>query len=480
MLKEYSRLLQRSLFVSDLLFIAIGWIGAYFIRFGLLHDGSPYAIRPIAVRLLNAPEGPPALDAYLSILPGVMLIWSAVFVLSGLYGGSRAQRLPSLIFAVLKAAALGLGAVLVGLFFYRTFSFSRLHMLLFGTLTIVLMVGARIVLYYFVRRARQQGKYVRRVVIIGAGKTGRRLAQTFHHYPWIGLDVVGFFDDRPVEDVPYLGTTADVVDVLDKMEEEGAPVSYVYIALPLSASPRIEELVNTLARRLAHVFLVPDLFHLDIINSRITDIDGMPVIHLIDETPFEFRRGMKRAMDIAFSATFLLLAAPIMMLIAIGVKLSSPGPVFYKQQRMGLNGLTFDMLKFRSMPVDAEKSSGPVWAKSGESRATPFGSFLRRTSLDELPQFINVLKGDMSVVGPRPERPIFIREFGDRVPRYMLRHKMKAGITGWAQVHGWRGDTSIERRIEYDLYYIQNWSLKLDIKIMFMTLWKGFVNENAY
>jgi putative colanic acid biosysnthesis UDP-glucose lipid carrier transferase len=162
------------------------------------------------------------------------------------------------------------------------------------------------------------------------------------------------------------------------------------------------------------------------------------------------------------------------------VKLSSPGPVFYRQQRMGLNGKTFDMLKFRSMPVDAESGTGAVWAQPGERRATPVGAFLRRTSLDELPQFINVLLGDMSVVGPRPERPVFIEEFKERVPHYMLRHKVKAGITGWAQVNGWRGNTSIEKRIEYDLYYIQNWSLSLDLKIMWMTLWKGFVHENAY
>ncbi|MEX0747787.1 MAG: exopolysaccharide biosynthesis polyprenyl glycosylphosphotransferase, partial [Rhodothermales bacterium] len=176
----------------------------------------------------------------------------------------------------------------------------------------------------------------------------------------------------------------------------------------------------------------------------------------------------------------LLVTVPVFLLIAATVKLSSSGPIFYRQRRMGLNGVTFDMLKFRSMPVNAEEESGPVWARPGESRATAVGRLLRRTSLDELPQFLNVLKGDMSVVGPRPERPVFIESFKERVPRYMLRHKTKAGITGWAQVHGWRGNTSIEKRIEYDLYYIQNWSLKLDVKIMIMTVWSGFFNRNAY
>jgi exopolysaccharide biosynthesis polyprenyl glycosylphosphotransferase len=184
--------------------------------------------------------------------------------------------------------------------------------------------------------------------------------------------------------------------------------------------------------------------------------------------------------DIAFSLLVIIVLSPFLLLISLLVKLSSSGPVFYRQTRMGLNGHTFEMLKFRSMPVDVEANTGPVWASKGEARATKVGGFLRRTSLDELPQFLNVLKGDMSVVGPRPERPYFIEDFKERVPKYMLRHKMKAGITGWAQVHGLRGNTSIEKRIEYDLYYIQNWSVSLDIKIMFMTIWTGFVSRNAY
>jgi putative colanic acid biosynthesis UDP-glucose lipid carrier transferase len=180
------------------------------------------------------------------------------------------------------------------------------------------------------------------------------------------------------------------------------------------------------------------------------------------------------------SLTILILASPLLLIIAAAVKLSSPGPVVYRQERMGLNGATFEMLKFRSMPVDAERESGAVWATPGESRATRVGAFLRRTSLDELPQFFNVLKGDMSVVGPRPERPVFIKEFRESLPFYMLRHKTKAGITGWAQVNGWRGNTSLEKRIEYDLYYIQHWSFQFDLKIIWLTVIRGFVDKNAY
>ncbi|GIV59887.1 undecaprenyl-phosphate glucose phosphotransferase [Rhodocaloribacter litoris] len=468
MLQEQSRLFQRLLFFADFVLVAVGWIAAFFIRFDLLR----------VLGVLPPPEVPP-FSRYLGFLPWVLLVSSFVFWASGLYAPDRAQRLTRLIYSVAKAVGLGLLVLAATLSFYRDLYFSRLHMILFGMITPSLMVALRIALYAALRRARQRGKYRRRVLIVGAGKVGRRLEQAFRQYPWMGFEVVGFLDDHKTGP-DILGTTGEAAALVDRYEAAGTPIHYVYLALPLTAAARIEHLTNALSTRLAHVCLVPDLFQFNILNSRVTDVDGLPVIHLIDEAPMEFRRFLKRVVDVVFSATVLVLAAPLMLVIAVAVKLSSPGPVFYRQERMGLNGHTFQMLKFRSMPVDAEAKTGAVWARPGEDRATPVGKFLRRTSLDELPQFINVLKGDMSVVGPRPERPVFIEQFRERVPGYMLRHKVKAGITGWAQVNGWRGDTSLEKRIEYDLYYIQHWSLKFDFKIMLMTLWKGFVNENAY
>jgi putative colanic acid biosynthesis UDP-glucose lipid carrier transferase len=352
-------------------------------------------------------------------------------------------------------------------------------MVFFGAITPALMVALRLSLYAVLQRGRALGKYRRRVLIVGAGSVGRRLQAAFEQYPWMGLELVGFLDDTK-SGTDILGPTERIADLLDDSERSGHPIDYVYVALPLSAAQRIEDIFSAMSTRLAHAFLVPDLFQFDILNSRVTDIDGLPVIHVIDEAPLDFRRAVKRAIDVVFSGVFLVVASPVLIAIAIAVKLSSPGPVLFRQERMGLNGQRFNMLKFRSMPVNAEAETGAVWATQGENRATRVGAFLRRTSLDELPQFINVLRGDMSVVGPRPERPVFIDSFRDRVPRYMLRHKMKAGITGWAQVNGWRGDTSIEKRIEHDLFYIQHWSLRLDLKIMLMTVWKGFVHENAY
>lgn len=479
MLRERSLLLQRLLFGLDVVLIGVAWVVAWFIRFDLL----------------PAAEHPP-LARYLGFLPAVLVIWSLVFLLSGLYQTRRAQRLTLVIYSVSRAIFLGLIASLAATFFYRQFFFSRLHMVIFGVLSSMFLVGLRSLIYIFLRRARQQGRNIRRVLIVGAGKAGARLAQAFAHYPWMGFNVVGFLDDRPNIDLtslfqgkvdhghgppPVLGSVDSIGDILTDFEENGRKIDLIYAALPLSASGKIEDIANAATAHTAHMCLVPDIFQLDLLlNSRVSDVDGLPVIHLLDEAPFDIRQVVKRVVDVAFSLLALLLLSPLLLAIAIAVKLSSPGPVFYRQERMGLNGQTFTILKFRSMPVNAESKTGAVWAQEGENRATRIGAFLRKTSLDELPQFINVLKGDMSVVGPRPERPVLIEGFRHEIPGYMLRHKMKAGITGWAQVNGWRGNTSLEKRIQYDLYYIQNWSLWLDVKIMILTVIRGFVHKNAY
>ncbi len=475
MLRERSQALQRLLFGADLLLIAVAWAVAWTIRFEVM---DPPQFVPLAV--------------YMRFLPAVLVLWSAAFVLSGLYQTRRAQRLPLVVFGVARAVVMGISVSVAATFFYREFLFSRVHMLLFGVISSGLLAALRLSIYVVLRRARQAGKNVRRVLIVGAGRAGQRLERAFRHYPWMGFEVVGFLDDRgpgvPAEPrdpfYPDAGGSPDVIghvdEIGDVMDRLGG-IDMVYAALPLSAANKIEAVAEACSVRTAHLCLVPDLFGLDLLlNSRVSDVDGLPVIHLLDEAAFDVRQVFKRALDIAFSAVAVVGLSPILLAIAAAVKLSSPGPVFYRQERMGLNGRTFGMLKFRSMPVDAEAGTGAVWSRPGETRATPVGAFLRRTSLDELPQFLNVLRGDMSVVGPRPERPVLIEGFRHEIPGYMLRHKMKAGITGWAQVNGWRGDTSLRKRIEYDLYYIQNWSLWFDVRIMWMTLFKGFVHENAH
>ncbi len=465
MLQEQSRLFQQLLFAADMVLTGVCWVAAYYLRFEVLASWP-----------LPLPEWLPV-GRYLAFLPWILIVAAIVFWASGLYVPDRAQRLTRLVLSVGKAVGIALIVLMAFLSLYRDFYVSRLTIIVFACLTPVLMMALRMLLYLFVRRARHQGRYLRRVLIVGAGVTGRRLEQSFAAYPWMGMSVVGFVDDHKVGEPGVLGTTADVVRLVDQAER---PIDYVYIALPLTAARRIEALLEELSTRLVHVCLVPDLLQHDIINSRISEVDGMPILHLIDEAPIDFRRVMKRVSDVVFSLLVLLVTSPLLVVIAAAVRFTSPGPALYRQERMSLNGHRFMMLKFRSMPEGIEKGSGAVWAKEGEDRATPLGRLLRRTSLDELPQFLNVLKGDMSVVGPRPERPVFIDQFKGYVPRYMLRHKMKAGITGWAQVNGWRGNTSLKKRIQYDLYYIQNWSLALDLKIVVLTIWKGFVHRNAY
>jgi Undecaprenyl-phosphate glucose phosphotransferase len=254
----------------------------------------------------------------------------------------------------------------------------------------------------------------------------------------------------------------------------------VLIALPASRNRELEQLLDSLADETLDVRIVPDVLRHVTLSCDIEDFNGLPIVRLNDSPLVGWGALTKRVTDVVLSATALVVLSPLLGLLAALVKLTSPGPVLFVQERMGLDGRSFPMLKFRSMRSDAESTSGPVWAQAADNRRTAFGTLLRKTSLDELPQLYNVLRGDMALVGPRPERPVFVSQFRNQIPHYMLRHKVKAGITGWAQVNGWRGNTSLDRRIECDLFYIRNWSYALDLKILAMTLWKGFVNENAY
>jgi putative colanic acid biosynthesis UDP-glucose lipid carrier transferase len=258
------------------------------------------------------------------------------------------------------------------------------------------------------------------------------------------------------------------------------PMQTVIIALPYKNFSWIESNLEAIANQVPDVKLLPDLMKLTKLAAGIELISGVPVISVHDSPLAGVQSIFKRMVDICGALFALLVFSPVMFVVSVLVPLSSPGPVFYRQERMGLDGRTFMMLKFRSMPVDAEKKTGAVFASAADGRATWLGKFLRKTSLDELPQFFNVLKGDMSLVGPRPERPVFVNDFRRKIPGYFLRHKVKAGITGWAQVNGWRGDTSIEKRIECDLYYIQNWSLWFDFRILLLTFVRGFIHKNAY
>ena len=330
---------------------------------------------------------------------------------------------------------------------------------------------------------RAKGYNVRAVAIVGTGKLGQRLGSTLVDNPWMGMKVEGFYDDAFAGSVTVgkkgsvFETMGDLACLVDRARR--GYIDRVFITLSMKEEERFQKLLAELTETTVSVHLIPDVFVFELLHARTERINGLPSISLYDTPMFGINRIAKGIMDRTLAFLILLGISPILLALAIGVKMSSPGPVFYRQERVSLNGKPFGMLKFRSMPVDTEKA-GVQWGGAASKATTRFGQFIRKTSLDELPQFINVLKGEMSIVGPRPERTVFVDKFRKEIPRYMQKHMVKAGITGWAQINGWRGDTDLAKRIEYDLHYINNWSIWLDIKIIFLTFYKGFVNENAY
>ena len=357
------------------------------------------------------------------------------------------------------------GLLLLWLFVFKASQdFSRIWFMLWAAGAMMLLWLERLGIYLFLRALRQRGFNLRHVALVGSGPAAENLKQRLDNAGWSGYNIA---------------LTIPSADLMSLEQLAEATVDEVWLALPLSDETAIKNALHALRHSTAAIRFAPDMFTLRLINHGVSDVLGVPMFDLSTTPMTGMNQLVKWLEDKILSSLILLMISPLMILLALGVKLTSPGPVFYRQERVGLNNKPFHMLKFRSMPVDTEKS-GVQWGGSAAKATTRFGQFIRKTSLDELPQFLNVLKGDMSIVGPRPERPMFVEQFKEEIPDYMKKHMVKAGITGWAQVHGWRGDTDLKTRIEYDLYYIENWSLWLDLKIVVMTVFKGFVNKNAY
>ena len=466
MLRKHSKVFENLLLLADLATVAVCWLGAYGFRFFL--DPIP------------APRGIPALRPYLLLLLPMLLIWPVVFRVFGLYRPRRIGTRLGEIADIAKACSASV-LVLIGLtFFVREFEFSRLVLLYFWALSIAGLSLVRGAFRESLRFVRRRGYNLRFAVLVGWGDVAAEVVRRLGAHPELGIRMRGCFLDPAVGvaapgDLSVLGPPEALPQFL---REEGA--DHVFVALPLEASTRLPEILKGLDDAIVDVRVVPDFSRYMNLNGGIEEFEGLPFICLQGSLVYGWDRVAKRSLDVMVAGCLLVLLSPLLVLIAALLKLTSSGPVLYRQERMGLDGRTFSMLKFRSMRAGAEDASGPVWAQAGDARRTPIGAFLRATSVDELPQLWNVFTGDMSLVGPRPERPVFIQDFRTRIPRYMLRHTVKAGITGWAQVNGWRGDTSIEKRIECDLYYIEHWSLWFDLKILWLTLWKGLVSRNAY
>ncbi len=447
----------------DLALTALAWVGSYAVRFG---------------GWLPVTKDTPDFGLCLRNLPLVLVLAAVAYRLAGQYLVHRLRRFREEMAAVIKGAALLSLLVMATTFYTHDPYESRGTMVLFTGLTAGAMLAVRRLTWEAVRKLRRRGYNQSLALIVGTGRVARKTARALRSASWMGIRTAGFVEDLPsrwTSDLPILGTTADLPALVEKHG-----IGHVFIALPFNRHAEARKVFDTLAQEFVEVRLVLDVPDLAGLSLTTANLDGLPVIGLRESPHFGLNLVVKRAMDVVLSAVGLVVLSPLLAVIAAAVKLSSPGPVFYRQERCGLNGKPFAMLKFRTMRTDAERQTGPVWAVKDDPRRTWLGAFLRRSSLDELPQLINVLRGDMSLVGPRPERPVFIREFRETIPNYMARHCVKAGITGWAQVHGWRGNTSLRKRLQYDLYYITHWSPFLDVRILWLTLFRGLLHRNAY
>jgi putative colanic acid biosynthesis UDP-glucose lipid carrier transferase len=450
---------------------------------GILRLADPLV--PVIVGLIAYGFHPgiwPVPEQYLLFIGAGAVTISALFPLLRLYdpqrGVSLTEELRRLVLAWAVLAALAGGTIFAT---KMGDAFSRIWVGTWLTGGLVATVAVRVSVRLVLRRLRERGRNLRHIAIVGAGTLGRTIAERLRDAPWAGFNVVAFYDDDPAKEGTVVAGTkvAGSADrIADDVKRGG--IDQVWIALPLRADLRIRAVLAELQTETVEVRFVPDIYNFTLLHHSMTEIAGLAVINLTDSPLHGVNAVAKALEDLLLAAIFVVLASPLMLAIAIGVKRSSPGPVFYRQERVTWNGERFSMLKFRTMPAGVEADSGPVWANPAQQRATPFGAFLRRWSLDELPQFINVLRGDMSIVGPRPERPEFVARFRQEIPGYMQKHLVKAGITGWAQVNDLRGDTDLRARIQYDLYYIENWSVWFDLRIIAMTIGHVIKSRNAY
>jgi exopolysaccharide biosynthesis polyprenyl glycosylphosphotransferase len=488
--RSRSDLLEPTIYmVVDALMLVAAFSLTYWLRF---HSG-----------LILVPLGIPPLGPYLVASLVIVLVFLGIFYTQGLYadrGGRRAERDFVELF---RGVVLGSLLVLALTFFFRAMTFSRWFYGLFFWFSWIFLCGGRVLARRILARVLHRGMRRTRILLVGDNPMRGRLLRMIRELPGLALEPVGWLglpgeedagpahepaasaalldaDGRPREHqpapmIPRLGTIDEVREIVG---EHG--IDRVVLTLRFDQLPLITRTAASLANLTTDVQWVPDLFELHTSKLRLREIAGIPFISVREVALSGADRIVKRTFDIVLSLLALIVLAPVLAGLALAVKFSSAGPVLYRQARIGRDGQEFDMLKFRTMRTDAEAVTGPVWTTENDPRVTPIGRVLRRWSLDELPQFWNVLRGDMSLVGPRPERKVFVEQFSETMPRYFERHRVKSGLTGWAQVNGLRGNTSVEDRTVYDLHYVENWSVWLDLRILLMTFHHVIRGENAY
>lgn len=464
MIRENQKYLNKLQVIMDMTIIVISFLLAYYLRFYILDGSMSMMFKQSFIPILIS-------------LPIYLILYN-VF---DLYSPKRTQSIYKEIFSIIKVNFIGLLILTLGLYVFKIVNFSRVVLALFIVLNTIMTSVIRVILRYTLRKYRSNGLNQKHCLIIGATDTSKQLIAKINKNKHWGYNITGIIDNYKDKGNLFcyyniLGKFDDLESILDKTH-----IDIVFIAIDAKDFVDIGYLIKKCERSGVKTNIIPYYQKYVPAKPHMSDLDGLSIVDT-RYVPLDnhFMALFKRIFDIIFSLSAIVLVSPIMILSYIMIKLTSPGPVIYKQERVGLNRKNFYMYKFRSMKIQTKEEEKTEWTTKDDPRKTKWGSFMRKTSIDELPQFFNVLKGDMSIIGPRPERPYFVEKFRDEIPRYMIKHQVRPGITGWAQVCGYRGDTSIEGRIEHDLYYIENWTFLFDIKIVFLTIFKGFVNKNAY
>ncbi|WP_145324263.1 MULTISPECIES: undecaprenyl-phosphate glucose phosphotransferase [Paenibacillus] len=466
MIRRNQRFLTQLYIAADFGVIQLSFLLAWWLKFesDLLTNQNPLPIEKYMMWSL--------VYAALAIITGLM---------SSLYIAKRKKRFVDELWRILQSHGIAFFMLLSLMFFFKEVNISRAYLAMYMIGNVSFTLFYRYIVKVQLKRLRKKGFNRQFVLILGAGSLGKRFYDNLRNYPELGYEVTGFLDDYRHWDQSEQKRYKPILGRIDELEEFLSThlVDEVILALPLDAHDKYSHIINVCEKAGVRTLIIPDFFDYLPARPHFDNFAGMPMINVRD-IPLDIavNRLMKRTFDILFSLTAILLTSPVMLVVAVGVRLTSSGPVIFKQERVGLNRRNFMMFKFRSMKVIPEGTMDTGWSTKNDPRRTAFGTFIRRTSLDELPQFFNVLLGHMSVVGPRPERPYYVNQFRDEIPKYMIKHHVRPGITGLAQSKGLRGDTSIEDRIEQDIFYIENWSLLFDIKIIWETIRNGL--KNAY
>ena len=465
MIKNFQKWLNGLHIILDILVTIFSYCAAYYFQFHILR-------RPLAPMTLAA-----YMKAFIAILPMYLLL----YVVCRFYQPKRIQGRRREAGNVLTANVVGILLIILILYLVKEQHYSRLLLFFFMIINTFSLVIERNLVRLLLRRVRREGFNQRHVLLVGYSKAAEGFIDRVRRNPQWGYRIYGILDDHMDKGENYkgyeiLGSVEDLTEILaeNKLDE-------IVISLSLAEYTKLADVVKCCEKSGVHTVFVPDYDNVIPTQPYTEDLLGLPLVH-IRHVPLNglLNAFIKRTMDIFGALVAIVIFSPVMLLTAILVKTTSKGPVLYKQERIGLHNKPFYMYKFRSMVQQTEEEEKTHWTVKGDSRVTAIGKLIRKTSIDEMPQFFNVLKGDMSLIGPRPERPQFVEKFKEEIPRYMIKHQVRPGITGWAQVNGWRGDTDIRERIDCDLYYIENWSLSFDIKILFLTFFKGFINKNAY